>query len=194
MRTQTPEAVAWLVTAGFTSFGLLCFGAFVYEKTRKKVEHPKLGPLTFEWGTWVGSLPSPTDGEPSVRFELPGPRTGPQESLCEEMTILWSQIATLTSEARPSALEEFEEIQDNYESDAIEHIAQAVASDPKSFEKFWTLAGVYRTKSEDGLMAWRLEFEVDWDPEHTRSAHFSQELGFSGYTLSVAEVEDDETE
>ena len=194
MRAKTPEAVTWLISAGVSGFALLCLGAFVYEKTRKKVQHPKLGTLVYDWGSWSGMIAHYKPGEVAVRIELPGSKKGPDLEACEGFLRFWEGVEARVADARELAVEEFLEIRDAYddepESDSIEQILQA--STDEAFEEYWCLVGA--CSSSDATYRWSLEFEVAWDPEHTRSAYFDSSGELKGYALSCAEPFEEEDE
>jgi uncharacterized protein DUF6985 len=184
--------VAWLISVGVSGFALLCLGGWIYEKARKKILHPKLGPLVYDWGTWSGLMAHYNSGEASVRFELPGSKEGPSPEQCEEFLKFWDGIQGRVAEAREMAVEEFLELRDAYdedeESDFLNQIVQACSDD--TFEKHWSLVGVSRSLNESYV--WSLEFEVAWDPEHTRSAYFDSTGRLKGYALSCAAPFDDD--
>lgn len=178
------EAVTWLVSAGVSGFVFLCAVAFLYEKTRKKFEHPKLGRLVYEWGVWSGHLSR--RGE-SVRFSLPGPKTGPTPAHCQALWDYWGEIESRVEQARPAALEELQDIAEEYE---VDHIVEESTTEPGGFEKHWKLVGL--EYAQDEPYTWCLEFEVSWDPEHTRAAYFDSAHALQGYGLSCAAPLDDE--
>ncbi|MCA9779182.1 MAG: hypothetical protein KC800_20780 [Candidatus Eremiobacteraeota bacterium] len=192
MRIRSPEAVTWLVSVAVGGFALLCGVAFVYEKSRKKIEHPELGRLTYDWGSWSGTLPH-YQGESVVRFEFPGKKAGPTAEQCEELLSFWKSLKAKVGEAHEAALEEFLDIKDAYEDTPEASLVAQIeedGQDPSAFEKHWVLVGVNRV--EDSPYLWSLEFEVAWDPEHTRSAYFDSEGALYGYGLTCAEPWEDE--
>jgi hypothetical protein len=195
--TKTPEAVTWLVSAGVSSFALLCLGAWVYEKTRKKIQHPKLGPLVYDWGTWSGLIVHYKPGEPGVRFELPGPKSGPVLADSEALLEFWSGIQVRVQEARCPAWEEFQELAEDYgeegdaEAELFQEIQEDCLSDESAFENHWWLVSL-ALSSDDCAYTWCLEFEVSWDPEHTRSAYFDSDANLQDYALSCAAPFDEE--
>ena len=188
MRTRSPEAITWLLSVGVGGFAVLCGVAFIYEKSRKKVDHPELGRLTYDWGSWSGTLPHYRNEGPAVRFHIPGKKTGPTTQECEELLAFWKTLENKVVEARNSAIQEFLDIEEAYEGTPEEELVAEIAediSDPTAFDSHWTLAGVAR--SESGPYQWSLEFDVAWDPEHTRSAYFDSEGALFAYGLTCAE-------
>ena len=186
VKKSSDAAVQWLITTGAAGFGLLCVGAVVYERTRKKIVHPELGRLTYEWGTWIGSRE--VESRP-VRFELPGPRSGPDEQACRKLTELWPRLPQLVEKCRESALLEFEETCEDYEGGDLDLIKTELKADPNNLLKHWKLYCV--ALSNEHTLPWTLEFEVTWDPEHTRSAFFNSEVCLVDYQLSCSVFDED---
>lgn len=172
-------------------FGLLltaCGIAWVYEKTRKKIEHPSLGTLTFQGDSWIGLRAHFRQGQPAIRFELPGDKDGPEFQSVDRFEQLWASLEKTLAKIRPAALEEFDEIKDCCDDpDHLELVADIEKhrlDNPEEFDKHWIL-------SEIGLLAgsrpyWDLEFEVAWDIEHSRSACLDLDGRLLIYTLSCA--------
>ena len=172
--------------AAFTGFMALCGVAWVYERTRKKIQHPELGQLTFEWDTWSGLLPHYRQEEPAVRFELPGSKQQPEPGSPEKLLDFWSSISQTISTIRPHAIEEFMEIASAYEGEPEEEIVDQVSqSQGEDFDQHWSLVGIVLEDNESEA-TWTLEFEVEWDPEHTRSAYLDNHGNLLGYGLSCA--------
>ena len=188
MRTRSPEAVTWLLSVGVGGFALLCGVAFIYEKSRKKLDHPELGRLTYDWGSWSGTLPHYKNEGPAVRFDIPGKKAGPTAQECEELLAFYKSVKDRIGAARESAIQESLDIEEAYEGTPEEELVARIAeeiSDPTAFDSYWTLAGVAR--SDSGPYLWSLEFDVAWDPEHTRSAYYDSEGDFFAYGLTCAE-------
>lgn len=119
------------------------------------------------------------------RFE---PRRYPAAQSCEELLAFCKTLEDKVKEARDSAIQEFLDIEDAYEGTPEEELVAQIAeeiSDPTAFDSHWTLAGV--TRSDSGHYLWSLEFDVAWDPEHTRSAYYDSEGAFFAYGLTCAE-------
>ena len=182
---SSEAAVQWLITTGAAGFGLLCLGAVVYERARKKIAHPELGSLTYEWGTWVGHRELAAR---LVRFELPGSRSGPDGQACQKLIELWSRLPQLVEKCRDSALLEFEDTLEDYEGGDLELIKAELEADPNNLLKHWKL---YSVALSHKAPPWTLEFEVTWDPEHTRAALFTTDCGLVDYGLSCTVYDED---
>jgi hypothetical protein len=188
MRARSTEAITWLVSVGVGGFALLCGVAFIYEKSRKKIEHPELGRLTYDWGSWSGLFPHYKGEGPAVRFQIPGKKAGPTAQACEELLGFYKSVEDRVGEARESAIQEFLDIEEAYQESPERELVARIAdelTDPTAFDSYWRLAGVAR--SDSGPYLWSLEFDVAWDPEHTRSAYYDSEGALFAYGLTCAE-------
>lgn len=187
MRPSSPEAVTWLLGAALSGFAALCAAAWVYEKTRKKIDHPELGPLTFEWDSWSGLVPHYRSSEPAIRFDLPGTKSGPDPEAVNSLLELQTEMATMVTEIRPHAIQEFEEIAACYEGEPEEELVEQISDGgSQEFDQHWSLVGLVLENPEHSSYAFAFEFEVEWDPEHTRSAYFDGNRNLLSYGLSCA--------
>ncbi|MFA7482130.1 MAG: hypothetical protein WC314_16615 [Vulcanimicrobiota bacterium] len=194
MDEGSSQAVTWLLSVGIGGFLLLCGVALLYEKSRKKLDHPQLGRLTYEWGSWSGSLAHYKVGNVPVRFLLPGSKRGPEEGLCQELLEFWKSIETRVQHARDFGVEEFREIEEAYdeaeEAELMERILSDLERDVAEFDNHWLLIGIVREDSPN--YTWALEFHVAWDEEHTRTAYFDSQGGLRGYFLTCTVPWDDD--
>lgn len=168
--------------------------AWVYEKTRKRLEHPSLGQIIYSHGHWSGLRKHFSPDEPAIRFELPGDREGPEPEAVEKFEGLWSEMPSILDSIRPAATAEYADIKDTDDSkehrELVAEIAQAMEFSSESFDKYWQLSEIalkegQHSENEDGWL-WCLEFEVAWDVEHTRSAHLNLNKELVEYNLSCA--------
>lgn len=188
---RNPDAVTWLVGMGMAGLGLLGAAAWLYEKTRKKIQHPSLGTLTFRSGSWTGLLSHYQAEQPAIRFELPGDKSGPSAAELDRFLDFWKNIESTVDTIREQAILKFEEIADAYEeseeAELVSEIQEKLDSDPKSFDQYWVLVEIYREVSKIApTVGWVLEFEVSWDVEHNRSAYLSVDGQLLNYDLSCA--------
>ena len=185
------SALIWLWGIGLGGLGVLSAAAWVYEKTRKKIEHPNLGVLVYGSGSWSGLLPHFKTGQPAVRFELPGDKEGPNAQEIDRFQDFWKNMESTVSSLRDSAIAEFEEISEAYEdseeAELVENIQKKLSLDAASFDEYWILIEVYREVSELApSVGWVLEFEVAWDVEHSRAAYLSVDGQLLAYNLTCA--------
>jgi hypothetical protein len=199
VRAKTPEAVAWLISTAVGGVALLCVAAWVYEKTRRHIDHPELGKLTHQWDCWRGLRPHYNIELPAVAFELPGDKTGPSAQDCVQFLQFWSNLPKTVALVRSHAIEEFREIQECYEDEPdatlVEEIGSRLENDEASFDTDWQLAQVSKAPNSSSQVGWTLDFEVSWDIEHTRTAYLDEAGELLAYNLTCAGsgLEDDES-
>ena len=168
--------------------------AWVYEKTRRKIEHPVYGTLTFYGDHWAGLIPHFAPGESAVLFELPGDKKGPDPNALERFAALWARIPEVLEQVRPHAVEDLENAHDavmgTREEASTREVVERIAADPNAFTKDWQLSSVCLRPSEGHQgRHWSLDFEVSWDPEHQRIAYLDLDGRLLRYDLSCAVVE-----
>ena len=190
VRIKYPEAVTWLFSTAVASLGLLCAAAWVYEKTRRRIEHPSLGTLTYQGESWAGLKAHFDSNYPAVQFEIPGNKEGPNEEECEKFLNFWTGIQGTIDQIRPHAIEAFQEIRDAYEdqpeAELVDNINSSLSEKVESFDKHWILSEVCQSLESESLVIWTLEFEVAWDIEHSRAAYLGAGKQVLSYNLSCA--------
>lgn len=193
LRILRPEALLYfpaMIIGGMCALGGL---AWLYERTRKKVEHPRLGRLTFYGDHWVGTVPHYLAQNPPVRIEVPGTRKGPDEQDLERLEALWPKLGALICEIRPHAVEDLEDAHDAVQGtdlgELTRDVIERVATDPAQLDSDWTLSAVALQTGLRGQRHWCLEFEVSWDAEHQRSAYLDLDGRFLRYEMSCAVVD-----
>jgi hypothetical protein len=190
---RRPEA--WLYFPAVIIGGMCLLGgmAWAYEKTRRKIEHPVYGTLTFYGDHWAGLAPPLAPGSPSVRFEIPGGKKGPEEGAVERFTAFWSRMPEVVELVRPHAVVDLENAHDavagTRDETLTKDIIERISADPASFDKDWTLSAVALRPGLRGGQHWTLEFEVGWDAEHQRAAYLDLDGRFLRYELSCAMVD-----
>ncbi len=191
MRPLRTEALLYfpaIIIGGMCTLGGL---AWIYEKTRKKFVHPRLGPMTYYGDGWVVLLSRDGSAQP-VRVELPGDRKTPSESDIVAFEALWARIDEVVEAIRPRAVEDLEDAHDavigtSEEADlkaAVERAAEGAAT----FAEDWVLSGIHQHKGREGQTFWCLIFEVSWDLEHQRVAYLEPDGRLRHYDLSCTVV------
>lgn len=175
-----------LIVGGMCTLGGL---AWLYEKTRKKIVHPRLGTMTRYDNGWVALLPHYTRGERSVRVELPGGKSGPDPEPLERFEALWSDVAQAVARVRPYALQALEDDGNADENAEIQALMERSAGDLTRLDEDWILSGVSLYQGERGRQYWYLEFDVSWDVEHQRAAYLDLDGCFLRYDLSCSVVD-----
>jgi hypothetical protein len=166
--------------------------AWLYEKTRKKIVHPRWGTLTYYGDHWVALVPYNNPSGSSVRWEVPGDRKGPDAEALERFEAMWARLPGLLDQIRPHAMVELEDCHDAVAGTRDEPGTRAVierASSPGGLDKDWVLCGLAIYRGERGQSYWSLEFEVSWDPEHQRMAYLDMDGNFVLYDLSCTVVD-----
>ena len=111
------------------------------------------------------------------------------------MNVFREEIPRQTNLRRISDLDnfllslEFEETCEDYEGGDLDLIKTELKADPNNLLKHWKLYCV--ALSNEHTLPWTLEFEVTWDPEHTRSAFFNSEVCLVDYQLSSSVFDED---
>lgn len=179
-----------LIIGGMMTLGGL---AWLYEKTRKRIEHPRLGTLTYYGDHWQALVPR-APGKLSVRWEIPGNRKGPDQDDLARFEALWARLDTVLDSVRPQALIDLEDCFDAVtgtrdEADLQAVLERAASGASGGLEQDWTLAGLGIYRGAGGQRYWTLEFDVTWDPEHQRMAYLDMDGSFVLYDLSCAVVD-----
>ncbi len=178
----------YVVGGGFGLLMTACVAAWIYEKTRKTLEHPRLGRLTFSSGLWTG-LRHYIPAQPAVRFTLPGDKSGPDPMQVERFEQLWSALGETLERIRPHAMGEYNEIKDcDQDSELTTEISASLNESEKGFDKYWNLAEIGLQERPKGKFCWNLELEVAWDIEHSRAASLDLDGQVLNYGLSCALV------
>ncbi len=192
MRTRRPEALLYfpaVIIGGMVTLGGL---AWLYERTRKKIEHPRLGTLTFYGDHWEALIPH-IPGKLSVCWEVPGGRNGPDASELERFEAFWKRLPGILEQIRPRALEDLENCHDaavgTRDEIQTRAILERVAAQASTFEQDWTLWTVAIHQGRHGERFWALEFEVSWDLEHKRTAYLEPDGKLIRYDLSCVVVD-----
>lgn len=182
----------YIVGGGFGLLMTACAAAWVYEKTRRRLEHPVLGCLTHRGDSWTG-LRHYRKNEAAIRFELPGDKNGPDQKAVERFELLWASLEESLSTVRPHAIAEYEQIKECYEESEhralVDEISAALQSSGPAFDKYWSLAEVGLREEPKGKLYWQLDFEVAWDIEHSRAAYLDLDGQVLTYNLSCAVVD-----
>jgi hypothetical protein len=193
MRLRRPEALLYfpvLIIGGMITLGGL---AWLYEKTRKKIVHPRFGNMIYYGESWTAVVPHYIPGRPAVRVEIPGTRKGPNEEELERFEALWQRMEELVQSVRPHALEDLEDAHDavlgTRDEALTKSIAERTAGNPMQLDADWTLSAVSMYSGSRGKRYWCLEFEVSWDEEHQRTAYLDLDGQFLRYELSCAVVD-----
>lgn len=169
--------------------------AWIYEKTRRRLEHPVLGQLVFNGESWQGLRPHHKAGGVAVRIELPGDKSGPDSEAVERFLKLWSAIEPTLANLLPVALDEFAELWSELDEKSRAELNAEMGQDlgdrisPEAFTALWSLSSVTlqdESQDETPRWQWSLEFDVAWDIEHTRVAFLDLDHGLVNYGLSCA--------
>lgn len=192
MRTRRAEALLYfpaIIIGGMLTLGGL---VWIYDKTRKRIVHPRLGTLTFFGDHWEGSTPHYRSGKPAVRVEIGGSRKGPSEEETERFEALWKRINELVEEIRPHALRDLEDNHDSLvgtrDEELTAGIVERVAANPLAFDDDWVLSAVAVHQGREERF-WALEFQVSWDAEHQRTAYVDGSGKVVGYDASCVVVD-----
>lgn len=192
MRPFRTEALLYfpaIIIGGMCALGGL---VWVYEKTRKKVQHPRLGTMTFYDDGWVTTLQRDGGKGRPVRVELPGDRKHPQEDEVLRFEALWARIDEVVEALRPHAIEELEDAHDAVIGSSDEAPAKAAleraAKGGTEFAQDWVLSAINQHEGRSGQPFWCLVFEVSWDEEHQRAAYLEADGAFRHYDLSSTVV------
>ncbi len=167
--------------------------AWLYEKTRKKIDCVGLGTVTYSGENWSGLIPHFQTGEPAVRFEIPGGKSGPNPTDVDRLLQFWQTVSQQLDLIRPLAMVELEDCFDNVSGTRDEaplaEILERTATDSKALDRDWSLCQVGLYEGSTRERYWALDFEVTWDVEHTRCAYLDLGGGLLGYDLSCVVVE-----
>ena len=192
MRARRPEALLYfpaLIIGGALTLGGL---VWLYDKTRKRIVHPKLGTLTFYGDHWEAMVPHYRPGKSAVRVEIPGTKTGPGQEELERFDTLWTRIAELVEGVRPHALRDLEDNHDAVIGTRNEgltvKIVERVAANPTALDDDWVLTAVSVYPGRRDRF-WALEFGVNWDEEHGRTAYLNGEGQVVVYDASCVVVD-----
>ena len=179
-----------VIIGGMVTLGGL---AWIYEKTRRKIEHPKWGTLVLDGDQWRFLVPHYRQGEPAVTVEIPGSRKAPDSEDLDRFEKLWPRVSDMVEAARDRAIEDLQDAYDAVLGEPFEAelrpIVERVAADPKALDNDWKLAAMRVYHGLRGDRYWNLEFEPSWDEEHQRTAYFDLEGNFLRYDLSVTVVD-----
>jgi hypothetical protein len=193
MHQQRPEALLYfpvLIIGGMVTLGGL---AWLYEKTRKKITHPRLGTMTFYGDNWAAMVAHYSPGQPTVRVEIPGTRGGPNDEDLASFEALWARMPQVVDSVRPYAIEDLEDAHDavlGTKDEALTRaIVERIAGQPRLLDADWVLSGVGLHAGRQGSRHWCLEFAVSWDAEHQRSAYLDPDGGLLRYDLSCTVVD-----
>jgi len=185
---RSPDPVSWLISSAVGGVVALCAVAWLYDKTRRRVDHPELGELIYHWGCWRGLRPHYDPNLAAVSLEIPGNRAGPNAEDCDRVVKFWDSISETVSGLRAVAIEEFRDLEEDGECEAgdasIEEISAGLQSDEASFDRYWQLSQVSRIAKVSSPIRWTLDFEVVWDIEHTRTAFLDDSGNLLAYNLT----------
>lgn len=189
MRLSRTEALLYfpaLIIGGMCSLiGL----AWVYEKTRKKIQHPKLGAMTYYDNGWVVFVAHYNPKEGRVRVEIPGSKAGPEEPLVDNFERFWERIQETVATVRPHAIASLEDDYDATDDPLIQAILERTSQSHEHLDQDWQLSQVSLIQGRDQKYYWYLEFQVSWDEEHQRAAYLDLEGHFLRYEMSCSVVE-----
>jgi hypothetical protein len=167
--------------------------AWLYEKTRKRIQDPRFGTLIYYGESWMGLVPHYEASEPAVRFEVPGTRKGPEEGALERFAELWAGMPQLVESLRGPAIEDLEDAHDALVGTSDEALTRAViervAGQPKELSGDWKLACVALRTGLRGGRHWCLDFDVSWDGEHQRTAYLDLDRRLLRYDASCVVVD-----
>ena len=175
--------------------GMITLGglAWVYEKTRRKVQHPKWGTLVLDGDQWRFLVPHFLEAEPAVTVEIPGGRKEPHAEDLERFEKVWPRMPEMVEAARVRAIEDLQDAYDAVLGESLEAelrpIVERVAADPKALDQDWKLGAVRIYEGQQGGRYWSLEFETSWDEEHQRTAYYDLEGKLLRYDLSVTVID-----
>ena len=193
MQNRRLEAILYfpaVIIGGMVTLGGL---AWLYEKTRKKVQHPRWGLLTLDGANWRFLVPHYRPEESAISVEIPGTSKEPHAEALEQFTKLWDDISEIVELARPHAIEDLQDAYDAVLGEPLEAtlrpIVELVASDPKALDTHWKLSSISVHQGQNEQQYWNLEFEPSWDEEHQRSAYFDMKGKFLRYDLSVTVID-----
>ncbi len=193
MQLRRLEAMLYfpaVIIGGMMTLGSL---AWLYEKTRRKIQHPRWGVLTHDGDHWRFLVPHYRAGEPAVSVEIPGTRKEPDVADLEHFSKLWDKISEFVEQARSRAIEDLQDTYDAVLGEPFEAtlrpIVELVAADPQSLDAHWKLSSVSIHQGRDSQRYWNLEFEPSWDEEHQRSAYFDLTGKLLSYDLSVTVID-----
>lgn len=165
--------------------------AWLYEKTRPKMNHPSLGELSFFGGFWNGLRNFRSN---AIRLSLPGEKSGPGDDTVTKFEGLWSRLDTLLETVKSNAVEEFRDCVGSLDEEERKLLEAEVERDlgdvERNFQEHWTLVGVRLEDLQEDETSdiprwyWMLEFEVSWDPEHTRTAYLNLDGELIYYDLT----------
>ena len=167
---------------------LLSLGAlaWLYEKTRRRIHHDQLGDLTAYGHDWTGLRVHIHSGEPALRFRLPGDKQGPSPATVAQFEQLWSHLEDILERIRPAAWSEYEQIRECLDSPEDRKLVGEIDSD---FSRHWWLREIALLRGSQKRLYWSLDFEVAWDPEHSRTAYLDLEEKLLHYDLSCAVID-----
>ena len=145
--------------------------AWVYDKTRPRIEHEKLGKIYRSGGYWNGLRAYKGS---AVRFSLPGEKSGPGDDAVEKFEELWSRLDETLEGVREEAKEEFQSLMECLTEEERLSLQAEVEKDlggvEANFDEHWLLVQIsledlQQDESSDiPRWFWTLEFEVSWDP------------------------------
>ena len=193
MQLRRLEAILYfpaVIIGGMITLGSL---TWLYEKTRRKFQHPRWGLLTLDGEHWRFLVPHYRAGEPAVSVEIPGTRKEPNAADLELFNKLWDEVSEFVERARPHAIEDLQDSYDSVLGEPLEAelrpIVEQIAADPKSLDTHWKLSSISIHQGRDHQRYWNLEFEPSWDEEHQRSAYFDLTGKLHRYDLSVTVID-----
>ena len=165
----------------------MCALAWLYEKTRRRIHHDRLGDLTGYCGDWVGMRASFQPAEPALRFRLPGNKQGPAPATVDQFEQLWSHLEAILERIWPAAWSEYQQLRESYlDSPDDQKLVSEIDAD---FSKHWWLREIALLRGSQNRLYWSLDFEVAWDPEHSRTAYLDLEENLLRYALSCAVID-----
>lgn len=185
----------YIVGTGLCIFLAVALITWIYDKTRRRMEHSTLGRLTYGGDKWWGTRPHFQDGSPEVRFELPGGKSGPDPEAIEKFEVLWKERNRFLDAAVVPALEDLDNVLEDLPLEEQRAVlgtedAESIEVTTAHLEKTWILAEIalLDLQSDESSSVpkwcWALEFTVAWDDEHSRTAHFDLEGNLLSYDLS----------
>lgn len=165
---------------------------WIYDKTRKRISHPRLGTLTYFGDHWEASVPHYRPGKPAVRVAIPGTAKGPDEQESERFEALWGRIPDLIETIRPHALRDLEDNHDSVigtrDEGLTAGIVERVAANPRTLDEDWVLSAVAVHQGRRDRF-WAVEFQVSWDEEHQRTAYLDENGQVVCYDASCVVVD-----
>lgn len=187
----------YVVIIGVSIFAAAGAIAWVYDKTRRRIQHPVLGELTYTGGSWCGAKPHFVPNRAAVRIELPGGKSGPDSEAVERLEQLWNERDSVLEKIAPYAIDEMRDCLEAIEPSETQEFfgfayQDGMPLERRHLENTWFLSEVSLRDAETDDRAtvpkwcWTLEFDVAWDEEHPRAAHLDLDRNVLAYDLACA--------